>query len=281
VEEAATPMLELMAQIESEKENYVIGDIENAITNLRQTFIQYLGNVIPASSKQPIPISWLIENRNFDENANGWTGGPESIKNGCAEFLETTFNTYQTISPALPAGNYALTLNAFQRPGTYQNAYTDWTGDNNTVKAMLYASGGGTSFSQTIQNIWDGAQETKKSGQCVRYKNLYIPNNIAAANSWFVDGFYENLLSVNLRTASTLKIGIRSTKSDASWWTCFDNFGLQYYGPYEVESLDAIDEINESMSNDADAWYTLDGRRADKGRLKHGIYVKNGKKILF
>ena len=235
----------------------------------------------PASAFQPIPISWLIENPSFNENALGWTGGPESIKNGCAEFLETKFNTYQTISPALPAGNYLLTLNAFQRPGTYQDAYTDWAEGTNTVKAQLYATASGKTVYQVIQNIWDGASETKKSGQCVKYNNLYIPNNTMAANSWFVEGLYENQLEINLTSASTLKIGIRTLKTDASWWTCFDNFGLQYYGPYEIGSIDAIDEIQESVFNDVGAWYSLDGRRMDKGQLKHGIYVKRGKKILF
>lgn len=281
VEEAAEPMTERIAQIEAEKDSYSVSDMEAAITSLRQTFIQYLGNVKPASAFQPIPISWLIENPSFNENALGWTGGPESIKNGCAEFLETKFNTYQTISPALPAGNYLLTLNAFQRPGTYQDAYTDWAEGTNTVKAQLYATASGKTVYQVIQNIWDGASETKKSGQCVKYNNLYIPNNTMAANSWFVEGLYENQLEINLTSASTLKIGIRTLKTDASWWTCFDNFGLQYYGPYEIGSIDAIDEIQESVFNDVGAWYSLDGRRMDKGQLKHGIYVKRGKKILF
>ena len=281
IEEAATPMAELISQIEDEKQGYSTGDIENAITNLRQTFIQYIGNVKPASQFQPIPISWLIENPSFNENAFGWTGGPESITNGCVEFFETTFNTYQSISPALPAGNYSLTLNAFQRPGTYQNAYTDWAEEKNTVKAQLYATFSGKTVYQVIQNIWDGASETKKSGQCVKYNNLYIPNNTVAANSWFVEDLYKNFLEINLTSASTMKIGIRSLKTDASWWTCFDNFGLQYYGPYEVINPDAIDEIPESMSNNADTWYTLDGRRISKGQIKHGIYLRNGKKILF
>ena len=281
VEEAAKPMLELLTSIEAEKDAYCMGDIENAITSLRQTFIQYLGNVKPVSSTQPIPISWLIENPEFDENSNGWTKGPESIKNGVAEFLETTFNTYQTVSPALPEGNYALTLNAFQRPGTYQNAYADWTDGKNTVMAQMYATGDGNTVYQTIKNIWDGACDTKKAGACVKYNNLYIPNNGVAANSWFADGYYKNLLAVNLPSASILKIGIRSQRSGTSWWTCFDNFRLLYYGPFEVEDLSGIYIGRPTMDNEADVWYTLDGRRVNGEQLKRGIYIRNGKKILF
>lgn len=281
LEEAREPMMELMASVEAEKENYGISEIEEAITNLRQTFIQYLGNVIPASSEQPIPVSWVIENRGFDENAGGWTKGPESITNGCAEFFETTFNTYQVISPALPVGNYVLTVNAFQRPGNYKDAYNKWAEGTQSVAAQIYATGGGNTASQTIQNIWEGASETRKTGQCIKYNNLYIPNNIVAANSWFEEGFYQNRLTINLPSASTLRIGIRSTKSDTSWWTCFDNFGLFFYGPLEPDSGDAIDEIPNSASDEDEAWFSLDGRRIGKGQLKHGIYVGKGKKTLF
>ncbi|MBR4643730.1 MAG: hypothetical protein IKO73_01020 [Bacteroidaceae bacterium] len=240
VEEAAKPMTDLLATVEAEKEGYSVSDMEDAVSSLRNTFITYMGNVKPSSPLQPMPVSWLIENRGFDENSGGWTKGPESIKNGVAEFLETTFNTYQTISPELPAGNYALTVNAFQRPGTYQNAYTDWAEGKDAVKAQLYATGGGKTVYQTIRNIWDDASEEKKTGQCVTYNNLYIPKNALAANSWFAEGCYENLVVVNLPTASTLRVGIRSTKSDTSWWTCYDNFGLLYYGEYEADPTGII-----------------------------------------
>lgn len=279
LEVASKPMTELLTQIEAEKSTYSAGDMENAITELRNTFIQYLGTVEPASPMQPIPASWLIENRGFDENANGWTKGPETIKNGVAEFTETTFNTYQTISPALPAGNYALTVNAFQRPGTYQNAYTDWTEGKDAVKAQLYATGDGNTVYQTVQNIWDGACEEKKTGTCVRYNELYIPNNALAASSWFEDGCYENMLPVNLSSASTLKVGIRCTKSDATWWTCFDNFGLSFYGPYEVGT--GIFNVQCPMFNDNDNWYDLNGRKLSSKPNQKGVYICNGKKILF
>lgn len=281
VEEVTQPMTALLTQVEAEKAGYNVGDIEDAITNLRQTFIEYLENVKPASASKPIPISWLIENRSFDENSDGWTKGPESIQNGVAEFQEGVFNTYQTISPALPVGNYAITLNAFQRPGTYQNAYTAWIEGTEAVVAQMYATGGGNTLYQTVKNIWEGACEERKTGACVKYKDLYIPNNVVAAESWFVEGYYKNQLAINLPSASALRIGIRSQKGGTSWWTCFDNFGLFFYGPYEVEDLTGIDNGKWAMENETGAWYTLDGRRVNKGQLKHGIYIRNGKKVLF
>ena len=278
-EEIAKPMTELLTAIETEKGGYSVEDIESAISDLRSTFITYLGNVQPASPDEPIPASWLIENRSFDENSSDWIKGPESIKNGVAEFLETTFNTYQTL-PQIPAGNYLLTLNAFQRPGTYQNAYNDWQNGVESVKAQLYATGGGSTVYQTVQNIWDAASDAKKTGSCVKYNDLYIPNNALAANSWFTEGCYENQLSVNLPTASTLKIGIRCTKTDASWWTCYDNFGLQYYGPYDAAT--SIESPTSSSSlYGGDQWFTLDGQKLSGKPSRKGVYIHGGKKILY
>ncbi|MBO7068064.1 MAG: hypothetical protein J6W52_05240 [Bacteroidaceae bacterium] len=287
LEEVIKPVTNLLAAVESEKSGYSVSDMEDAISNLRNTFIIYIGNVKPTSASHPIPISWLIENRGFDENAIGWTKGPETIKNGVAEFVGTTFNTYQVISPELPAGNYALTANVFQRPGTYQEAYTNWDAGKDDVKAQLYATGGGSTVYQNVQNIWDGACEAKKTGQCANYNGLFIPNNALAAKSWFVDGCYENLLIVSLPTASTLKIGIRSTKSAASWWTCFDNFALHYYGPYDVAtSIDRekliIDEGQYQM-NDAQSstWYDLNGRKLSGRPTQKGVYIYKGKRVLY
>lgn len=42
-----------------------------------------------------------------------------------------------------------------------------------------------------------------------------------------------------------------------------------------------IDDIQSSIDNEDDNWYSLDGRRIEKRQLKRGIYIKNGKKILF
>lgn len=276
IEEAREPMTSLLATIEGEKDSYGTDGIENAISTLRNTFITYLGNIQPISPSQPIPASWLIENRGFDEDANGWTDGPASIKNGVAEFTETTFNTYQTLAQ-LPVGNYMLTLNAFQRPGTNQETYTDWTEGKDLVKAQLYAVGGGKSSYLTIQNIWDGACVEKKEGTCAKQGELYVPNSTLAANSWFADDCYENQLPVELTKAATLKIGIRSSKSEASWWTCFDNFGLLFFGPFDAAT--GIEELLPLNNNEDKAWYDLSGRKLSSKPKQKGIYIWGQRKV--
>jgi len=280
-EEAAEPMLNLLQTVEAEKEGYNADDIETAIGSLRTTFIAYLANVQPASPDQPIPASWLIENAGFDENAEGWTRGPENVKYGVAEFFETTFNTYQVLSPALPAGNYVLTLNAFQRPGTYKNAYAEWQAGGETVTSQLYVTAGGNTFSQNVKNIWDDAADAQKEGRCAQMADKFVPDNMQAASSWFADGLYRNSLPFSVPSATTFRIGIRSTKSDASWWTCFDNFGLLYYGPYD--SATGITDIGtESHSTETEPanWYDLSGAKLSGTPTRKGIYIRGRRKVI-
>ena len=280
LEEAAEEMNALLQTIETEKESYSVDEIENAISNLRRTFITYLHNVKPASPSQPIPISWLIKNPRFDEGTDSWTGAPESISNGIAEYSETTFNINQTISPALPIGNYVLTLQAFQRPGAYQDAYNDWAAGRETVMAQLYAIAGSKTTRQNIKNIWDDACPERKTGTCANVDGMYIPANAVAANSWFYDGLYQNTLWVELTKASTLKIGVRNTKSETSSWTCLDNFGLQFYGPYDETTR--INNVNDNLNlKPNEDIYDLSGRKIVNGKWQKGVYINKGKKIIF
>ena len=279
LEEIATPMNEMMQTIEAEKENYGVADIQNAVSELRTTFIDYLAEVKPASTSCPIPISWLIENHAFQQNSDGWQGAPESITGGVGQFSESTFNTYQTLPTSLPDGNYMLTLNAFQRTGTPENTYADWVDGKETVKAQLYAIGNGQTFAQTIQNIWSEASSEPKGGTCDMVSDLYIPNDLTAASAWFVEGCYQNSLTFELTQPASVKVGIRSTRSGSSWWTCFSGFGLQYYGPYDPNTgIKGIENDYWLMDDDC---YDLNGRKLYLQPSGKGIFIHKGKKVLY
>lgn len=282
LEEVSEEMTQLLQTIEAEKDTYRVDEITSTISNLRSTFIAYLHHVKPASPLQPIPITWLIKNPRFDEETEGWTGAPGRITNGVVEFSETTFNINQTISPAMPVGNYTLTLQAFQRPGNYQDVYNDWAAGKQSVKAQFYAIAGGKSTYLFIKNIWDDACAEKKTGTCSKVGDLYVPANAVAANSWFSDGGYQNTLWIELTKGSTVKIGLRCTSSGTSWWTCFDNFGLEFYGPYDETT--GISKPEPNLNEDT--LYDLSGREivspsSSNRKLLKGVYINKGKKILF
>ena len=258
-DEAAQPMNELLQTIEAERSDYDIEDIESAIERLRTCFGEYLACVVPASPQQPIPISWLIADRSF------------------GEYFDVTFNNFQTLPCQMPAGNYVLSLNAFQRPGTYQEAYAGWVEGRNAVKALLYATAGGQTTSQAIQNIWDGASETRKNGLGLKYNDLFIPNNAQGAKAWFADSCYLNRLLLNLPSPSTLKIGIRSARTGASWWTCYEGFGLHFYGPFDgTTGISSM--VNGKWTMDNGQPFNLAGQRV--GKDYKGIIILNGRKVL-
>ena len=272
-DEAAQPMNDLLQEIETERSGYDMEGIESAIQRLRTCFGEYLSGVVPASPQQPIPASWLIEDRSF------------------GEYLDATFNASQTLPCQMPAGNYILSLSAFQRPGTYQDAYAEWSEGGDAVKAQLYATAGGRTTTQTVQNIWDGASEARKDGMGLKYNDLYIPNNAQGAKAWFADSCYQNHLPLNLTSPSTMKIGIRSTKTGASWWTCYEGFGLHFYGPFDpATGIGSIDDgqqttVNGQQTTDNGFIYNLAGQQIvngkwSNGKLLRGIVIQNGRKIL-
>lgn len=79
-----------------------------------------------------------------------------------------------------------------------------------------------------------------------------------------------------------MKIGLRSTKTGDSWWTCYEGFRLHFYGPFDTTT-----GINDPMdfSNLNETIFDLSGRKLPilplhKGTLPKGIYIINGKKML-
>mgnify|MGYP002624765802 CR=1 FL=1 len=87
-----------------------------------------------ATPENPVDITALIVNPNFDEGSKGWTGSitltsdqttfPEEL--GTAEVWNTNFTVSQTIY-ALPAGLYRVEAQAFYRDGgDASTAYNNW-----------------------------------------------------------------------------------------------------------------------------------------------------------
>ena len=117
----------------------------------------------------------------------------------------------------------------------------------------------------------------RKSGMGLKYNDLYIPNNTQGAKAWFADSCYQNHLPLNLPSPSTMKIGIRSTKTGASWWTCYEGFGLHFYGPFDpATGIGSIDDGQQSIDNGQP--FNLAGQRV--GKDYKGIVIQNGRKIL-
>ncbi len=182
--------------------------------------MDFLSHVI--AKDQPFDLTFLLSNPGMDTK-DGWSVEP-TVNYSCGEFFEKTFDMNQTVKD-LPAGDYELKMQGFQRPGTSTAACNDYAAGNNNVNARLYAG----STNVTIAHIAADAQTTNIGGTSVNGK--YIPNTMEQASKYFAKGLYENTLATTVPDGtSSLKIGLRSTSMSTSYWCIFDNFRLFYYG---------------------------------------------------
>ena len=265
----------LVGDIKTAKEGYTTpAEVATAIGEVEDALIRFLGQVKVEDIAHPIDLTFLLVNPDFANDGSGWnTTATHSYS--CCEFYQTTFDFNQTTTLKMPAGTYELKVQAFQRPGSASNTYTDFvTNGTDNVNAQIYLK---TKY-QKVKNIWADAQNRALGGSTSNAGGKYVPNNMQAANKWFAAGWYENSVLVKTTTAATMKLGIRGTVSDSYYWTCFDNFRLYYYGDYTTDYITPVENITPALPQTADVYYDLSGRRIS--HPASGIYILNGKKIL-
>ena len=80
-----------------------------------------------------------------------------------------------------------------------------------------------------------------------------------------------------------LCLGIRSKKTVADDWCCFDNFKLSFTGVTQV--IDDTSFLNNPLGVKDGTLYDLQGRKVsnlatDYSNLPQGIYIQNGRKLV-
>ena len=209
-----------------------IADIEQRLTSNQLTELlsltdeanevtsQFLDHVIAID--KPFDLTFRLKNPGMD-SSDGWSEAP-TLAYSCAEYYQKTFNINQSISK-LPAGNYEVRMQGFQRPGTSETAYNNYVSGSDKVNAEFYF---GTA-SLKIAHIASDAQTADYGGASVGGK--HFPNTMQTARNYFDKGLYENVLTANVSLdGSSVKLGLRSTSMPDSYWCIFDNFRLYYYG---------------------------------------------------
>ena len=220
---------EAVASIEQRAQDAtVIDDVMTLQEEAEQAALQFLSHVIATDPENPFNLTYMVKNAGMD-STDGWTGTP-SLNYSCAEFYEKTFNFYQNIGN-LPAGDYKVRVQGFQRPGSSADAYSAYASGNNNVTAYLYA--GTTTNAVQLAHIASDAQKEKvgKGSETAVGSTLYIPSNMQAASAYFAKGFYENVVDANVaEDGNSLRIGLRCSSMPSSYWVIFDNFRLQFFG---------------------------------------------------
>ena len=249
-------------------------EVATAISDIEAAVVKFLGQVKVSDVGQPFDLTFLISNPGLDENTDGWnTAATNSYS--CCEMFEKTFDFNQTIALKMPAGTYKLCAQAFQRPGSAADTYTEFvTNATDNASAQIYLK----TTTQKVKNIWADAQNRSLGGATSNIGSKYAPNNMEAASKWFAKGWYENEVMATTTAAATMKLGIKATKSATAYWTCFDNFRLYFYGKHSQEVITGISTIEDATTNAGQAVYDLSGRRVSKP--SRGLYIRNGKKFI-
>lgn len=257
-------------------------DLETILTTIdatRQSGMDFLASVTPQSIDTPFDITFLIKNASIDNNT-GWSVQPV-FNHSCLEFYQTTFDFNQTLTN-LPAGTYQVRVQAFQRPGSYTTAYSDYVAGTDKVSTYLYAN----SASVKVKHIGTEARTTKLGGTeaSVGSPVRYIPDNMEAASKYFAKGLYDNELTTQLTSnGRSLKIGLRCSSSSDGYWSIFDNFRLYYFGDHSKDDVTGVEGIETVDPTDANLpVFSLQGQRMGNTLegLPRGIYIRGGKKIL-
>ncbi|MBR1932505.1 MAG: hypothetical protein IJ841_02340 [Prevotella sp.] len=237
--------------------------------------LEFLKGVSPTNAGRPFDLTYLITNPGFDTNTDGWSQSA-SVSYSCAEFFQTAFDFNQTLQN-LPAGNYRVNMQGFQRPGSSADSYAAYTSGTNAVNAELYAA----ENASKLAHIASGAQTRKVGGtESTVGSGRYIPNNMEAASLYFKKGLYENSVFGTVGADGVLKLGVRSQSMPGNYWVIFDNFRLYYFGKLTEESVLGLNGVNANAAKGRQV-YSLDGRRvASDAGLRPGIYIVNGQKMV-
>lgn len=265
----------VVSSIETAKADYsTTGDVATGINDIEAAFLTFLSQVKITDVKQPIDITFLLNNAKLDKSSDGWSTSA-THNNSCCEFFQKPFDFNQTTTQKMPAGTYELRVQAFQRPGTAEASYTDFvTNGKDNVNAQIYLK----TKNQNIKNIWADAQNRSLGGTSVNKNGKYIPDNMLAASKWFADGWYDNSVILKTSTNGTIKLGLRSTSQPTSYWTSFTNFRFYYYGNLAVDYITGIDGVENEESRIKNEVYDLSGRKVSKPTK--GLYIINGKKTI-
>ena len=268
---------QLLSTIEQEKSGYTApAQVSAAIETLNTGLMDFLARVRPTSVDTPFDLSFLLVNPTLDGSNKGWSDSP-THSYSCSEYYTTgSFDFNQTTALKLPKGTYEVKAQAFQRPGSYSDVYTDYvTNGTDNVKAQLYAK----TRSTTLKNIYADAQSTSQgTGSVAAASRVYIPNTMQGASNFFAKGFYDNSVMVSTTAAATFKLGIRCTAVSTNYWTCFDNFRLYYYGGLSIEQVTPLEALQAVPTPHSTACYDLSGRRVLQP--KRGLYIRNGQKVI-
>ena len=214
----------------------------------------------------PTNLTPLIANADFSKGSASWNKSTSFTQaNGkVAEFFDKNFDFHQTITD-LPAGDYVATVQSCFRNGSINDAVNAHADGRESLDAVFYANDSETA----VMSLYDDSI-TKYT-----YNPYTYPDNVTQANEAFnTYGLYTNTVRITLDKRGDITLGIHKENWTSADWCCFDNFTLRYLG-----NTTGISNVS-STKHDGPI-YNLQGQRvSDKGNAHHGVFIKNGRKVI-
>ena len=248
------------------------GEVSGAVSELLSAATDFLTACRPSDEQHPADVSFMWQNASLSSSLDHWTASVKpSAGSGVWEYFQKTFDLWQNSEAKVPAGHYRLMAHAFQRPGSYQNVYTDYiTNHTDNVNATLYANIGGKQQSARMANLWRDCTATSQGTGSVSVGGKYVPNDMSSANAWFTKGYYADTLCCSTEADAQMRIGLKGT-TGTSYWVCFKG-GLKvlFYGDIDEHGVDAVDELPSAASRREGS---ADGKFFENGRI---VIRKNG-----
>ena len=241
-----------------------------ALQNTTNAFREYLINEV--RSGHATDLTPLLTNANFSNGATGWQGTSFTAANGSvAEMFNKTFDFYQVLE-GMPAGQYEYSVQGFYRDGAIGTAWPNYGTSAQQQNAEMYVGGGA---SKPLVSLYS---ETDYTGDPYTF-----PNDMAGADVAFNRyEQYQNRMKFMFE-GGDMCLGIRSKKTVADDWCCFDNFKLSFTGV--TQGIDDTSFLNNPSGVKDGTLYDLQGRKVsnlatDYSNLPQGIYIQNGRKLV-
>ncbi len=190
-----------------------------------------------ASKDNPLDVTaFFVTNPSYDNTDNvGWKGTVPGMNTNDklqnAEFFNTNFDYYQNLTN-LPEGYYQISVQGYYRAGLPAEALTHKNeGETNYMNAELYGTTDGKTNASKLQSIFAGAPTEKQNANGeINLGSWWVPDGMAAAATYFSNGYYnDNHVTVYVNNGK-LRIGMRKTTTIRRDWVMFDNWTLTYYG---------------------------------------------------
>ena len=198
-------------------------------------------------------VTYLLKNPKFDGNFDGWTYKAGKLGNHNVECFQSVVDVYQIVE-GVPAGIYAISAQAFERPGG--NGSFNGTEE---PRVFLFMN----EFKTPVQNICaDGITNDKAVDKvnCLigdgsgNWPNDYyqndevgwIPNSVDGAYYAFNSGRYDQECYGLVGDDGVMKIGLTSNGKTIEW-VLWANFRLTYMGKDKTAMQSIIADFSERV----------------------------------